>query len=203
VGPTAAGSEPAGAVLVPVKAFGAAKSRLAPAVDPSTRARLARSMAERVLAAAAPLPVAVVCDDPEVATWAAGRGAQVLRAPGVGLNRAVASGRAALAARGFDRVAVVHSDLPAARNLAALLTFDGLTLVPDRHRVGTNVLCLPSTLPFSFSYGPGSFERHLTAARASGLPVRVLEPLELTWDVDVPDDVAAALAHLGPSCLPA
>jgi 2-phospho-L-lactate guanylyltransferase len=199
---SAAGPEPA-AVLVPVKAFRAAKSRLAPAVDPTTRACLARSMAERVLAAAAPLPVAVVCDDPEVAEWAADRGALVLPAPGIGLNRAVASGRAALAARGFARVAVVHSDLPAARNLAGLLGFEGLTLVPDRHRVGTNVLCLPSALPFPFSYGPGSFERHLAAARASGLPVRILEPLELTWDVDLPDDVAAALAHLGPSCLPA
>lgn len=191
------------AVLIPVKAFHLAKTRLAPAVDAPTRARLARSMAERVLAAAAPLPVAVVCEDDEVADWAASLGAQVLRAPGVGLNQAVAKGRAALQEAGFQRVAVVHSDLPAARDLASVVAFAGFSLVPDRRRDGTNVLCLPSGPAFPFSYGPGSFQRHLAAARASGLPVRVLEPFELTADVDLPDDLATALAHLGPAGLPA
>jgi 2-phospho-L-lactate guanylyltransferase len=58
------------AVVVPVKAFDSAKRRLAPAVGPEARAHLARSMAEAVIRAAAPLPVVVVCDDPEVRTWA-------------------------------------------------------------------------------------------------------------------------------------
>ncbi len=53
------------AVVVPVKAFGEAKVRLAGALDPGERARLARHMAEIVLLAAAPLPVVVVCDDDE------------------------------------------------------------------------------------------------------------------------------------------
>ena len=48
------------AVLVPVKAFDRAKLRLAPALDAAARARLARTMAETVLAAAGGLPVAVV-----------------------------------------------------------------------------------------------------------------------------------------------
>ena len=62
------------AVLVPVKAFAQAKIRLAPALDAAQRSQLARAMAERVLAAAHPLPVAVVCDDVEVARWAARQG---------------------------------------------------------------------------------------------------------------------------------
>ncbi|MBO0893955.1 MAG: hypothetical protein J2O39_06235, partial [Acidimicrobiales bacterium] len=49
-------------VLVPVKAFAHAKLRLAPALPPPEREALARRMGERVLAAAAPLPTAVVCD---------------------------------------------------------------------------------------------------------------------------------------------
>ena len=69
------------AVLVPVKSFSAAKVRLAPALDAGERAALARSMAEHILAAARPLPVAVVCDDAEVAAWAAERGAWVIREP--------------------------------------------------------------------------------------------------------------------------
>ena len=50
-------------MLVPVKAFAEAKARLAPALDAGQRERLARAMAEHVVAAAAPLPVSVVCDD--------------------------------------------------------------------------------------------------------------------------------------------
>ena len=57
-------------VLVPVKAFAAAKGRLAGVLDGPGRAALARSMAEVVVAAAAPLPVVVVCDDDDVAVAA-------------------------------------------------------------------------------------------------------------------------------------
>ena len=46
--------------------------RLAPVLGPKARAALAREMAEHVLKAARPLPVVVVCDDEEVAEWAAG-----------------------------------------------------------------------------------------------------------------------------------
>ena len=45
-------------------------------------------MADRVLAAAHPLPVAVVCDDNEVAEWAREHGALVVWEPG-----AVSTGR--------------------------------------------------------------------------------------------------------------
>nr|MDP9021066.1 2-phospho-L-lactate guanylyltransferase [Actinomycetota bacterium] len=70
------------AVLVPVKAFARAKLRLAPALDGPARESLARAMAARVVAAAAPLPVTVVCDDDDVAAWARTNGASVVWAPG-------------------------------------------------------------------------------------------------------------------------
>src|SRR5690606_36656798 len=84
------------AVLVPVKSFTEAKVRLAPALDVPSRAVLARQMAGVVVAAAAPLPVAVVCDDPEVAELARGEGAEVFWRPERGLNGAVADGVAAM-----------------------------------------------------------------------------------------------------------
>ena len=55
------------AVLVPVKGFAVAKARLAPVMGPADRQDLARELAEVVVAAAAPLPVLVVCDDAGVA----------------------------------------------------------------------------------------------------------------------------------------
>lgn len=178
-------------VLVPVKAFGAAKQRLAPALGPAERATLARRMAEQVLAAAAPLPVAVVCDDAEVAEWARQLGVTVIGEPGRGLNGAVAAGVSALEAAGAGEVVVAHADLPAARTLAPLTGFSGVTLVPDRRRDGTNVLCVPAGAGFRFAYGPGSFGRHLAEVHRLGLACRVLDQPDLAWDVDVPGDLIA------------
>ena len=132
------------AVLVPVKAFDQAKHRLAPALDAPARAELARSMATNVVSVAAPLPVWVVCDDDDVAAWAAIEGAQVLWRPGRGLNGAVTDGVDHLAGLGFDQVIVAHADLPHALDLAWVADFDGVTLVPDRHDDGTNVACVPT-----------------------------------------------------------
>jgi len=68
------------AVLVPVKSFDEAKRRLAPALEPAERARLARAMASSVVASAAPLPTAVVCDDADVAAAEADRDTAIRRA---------------------------------------------------------------------------------------------------------------------------
>jgi len=184
------------AVLVPVKAFTSAKERLAPLLDAPARARLARTMAERVVAAAAPLPVAVVCDDPVVAAWAAAVGPVVLPEPGGGLDGAVEAGRARLEEAGATEVLVVHADLPRAAGLARLAGYGGITLVPDRRDDGTNVIGLPARAPFRFSYGAGSFERHRFEADRSGLPWRVVREPELEWDVDLPGDVPAELIGL-------
>jgi 2-phospho-L-lactate guanylyltransferase len=178
-------------VLIPVKAFAAGKARLAPTLDRRGRAELSRMMATRVLEAAAPLPVAVVCDDAEVAAWAGALGAMVLPEPGRGLNGAVEAGVARLAALGAGEVLVAHADLPMAHELGRLAGFDGVTLVPDRHEDGTNVVCVPADAPFRFAYGPGSFVRHGAEAERLGLRYRVVRQPDLAWDVDVPADIPA------------
>jgi 2-phospho-L-lactate guanylyltransferase len=186
------------AVLIPVKAFREAKVRLTPALAPLDRARLARRMATTVVRAALGLPVAVVCDDDEVAAWAAEVGAEVLWRPGLGLNGAVTDGVATLAGRGLRRVLVAHADLPHATDLRRLLVGPApdperagvVTLVPDRRRDGTNVIVLPAACGFGFAYGPGSFDRHRAEAARLGLEVVVVDDRELAWDVDVPADLA-------------
>jgi 2-phospho-L-lactate guanylyltransferase len=189
--PRRAAPLPATAVLVPVKAFHLAKARLAPVLGESERVALARRMAATVVAAAAPLPVAVVCDDGDVADWAAGAGAEVVWRPGRGLDQAVADGVAALEDAGRRRVIVAHADLPLATDLAWVAAFTGVTIVPDRRDDGTNVMSLPTGAGFRFAYGPGSFRRHAAEARRLGLGLRVVRDPNLAWDVDVPDDLAA------------
>ena len=106
------------AVLVPVKAFAAAKVRLAPALDPpSARRRWPARMAERGLAAAAPLPVTVVCDDDEVAAWAAAAGATVVWSPGRASTAPSPTGWPRWRADGRRRRVVAHADLPLATEL--------------------------------------------------------------------------------------
>jgi len=177
-------------VLIPVKGFRQAKGRLGGSMSDETRLRLVRSMAERVVAACSPLPVAVVCDDPEVAQWAEGCGATVMWEPGQGLNGAVGAGVEQLAAAGVHWVTVAHGDLPHARDIGALAPFAGITLVPDRKDDGTNVLRLPVGCDFHFAYGPGSFRSHRAEATRLGLPVRVLRIPALAYDVDWPSDLA-------------
>ena len=187
--------------MVPVKAFAAAKVRLAPVLDPAARAALSREMADLVVTAAAPLPVTVVCDDPEVADWATSRGVTVEWTPGLGLDGAVEAGVRAVGAAGAATAVVAHADLPLARGLGDLVdaAHPGVTLVPDRRSDGTNVIVVPTAGGFRFGYGPGSFARHLREAERIGLPVRVVRDARLGWDVDLPGDLVlptdAELAH--------
>lgn len=176
-------------VLVPIKAFGEAKLRLAPRLTATQRADLARWTASRVLAAAGELPCAVACDDDEVASWAAGHGAMVLWQPGVGLNPAVTDGIKRLAADGASTVIVAHGDLPCATSLAELAHPSVITIVPDRHRDGTNVMTVPANVALPISYGPGSFRRHWRAAVATGAPVDVRFHRGLSLDIDEPADL--------------
>jgi 2-phospho-L-lactate/phosphoenolpyruvate guanylyltransferase len=178
-------------VLVPVKAFADAKQRLGEVLPAADRERLARAMAARVVASAAPLGVWVVTDDDDVAVWAVEQGATPLRQERAGLNAAVTDAVAVLATAGIDRVIVAHGDLPFATDLAALAAGDGVTVVPDRHDDGSNVLVVPTGVGFRFAYGPGSFARHLVEAERLNLPTRVVRDPGLGWDVDRPDDLVA------------
>jgi 2-phospho-L-lactate guanylyltransferase len=174
------------AVVVPVKSFTLAKTRLAAHLSEGQRRALAQQMAATVLQAAGDLPVLVACDDDDVASWARSHGAAVAWVPGTDLNGAVA---AAVASLDCDRAIVAHADLPKARDLTAVGGTDGIVLVPDRRDDGTNVLSVPTGIDFPFAYGPASFARHLSIAESLGLTVTVLRPDDLTWDVDEPADL--------------
>src|SRR3954453_155315 len=180
-------------VLVPVKAFADAKARLAAVLDDAERERLARWTSARVLAAAGELPTYVACDDDNVAHWARERGATILWHPGVGLNAAVNNSVAELRHLGVTDVIVAHGDLPRVHSLADIARPGTLTLVPDRHGDGTNVVGVPTDMPFRFAYGPGSFRRHLDAAIGAGLSVRVRRDPLLALDIDTPSDLAHPL----------
>jgi 2-phospho-L-lactate guanylyltransferase len=181
------------AVVVPIKSFRLAKERLATRLSPSEREALAMAMAARVVAAAAPLPVFVATEDPEVAEWASERGADALLTSSTGLNPSVTEAVQLTAAHGFGCVVIAHSDLPLARSFSHLLPESHgrseVVVVPDRHRDGTNVLVTPTHPAPVFAYGPASMHRHVYTAARAGHSVRVVVDAELGWDIDHPEDL--------------
>jgi 2-phospho-L-lactate guanylyltransferase len=178
------------AVVVPIRSFRFGKGRLSGVLSDDDRAALSRLLAGRVLDAAAPLPVYVVTSDDEVRTFAVERDAHLIDDPG-SLNAAAHAGVRTVAAAGVDRVIVVHADLARPTPFAWVGDGDGITIVPDRHREGTNVIALPAASEFAFMYGAGSFARHVDEAERCGLQLRVVNDDALGWDVDEPDDLSA------------
>lgn len=182
---------------MPVKAFHDAKLRLAGVLSPAERAGLARELAARVIHAGGELPVSVVCDDHEVASFAESLGAGVIWTPGLGLSGAVEAGVERLASVGATTVVVSHADLPFAETFAHIGQQEGegagfersVTIVPDRLFDGTNVIAVPARAGFHFSYGVSSFHRHRAEAERLGLTVEVVEDRSLAADVDLPTDL--------------
>ena len=177
-------------VLVPIKAFDAAKGRLGVVLGDDERVALVTSMAAHVLDEAAPLPTCVACDDAAVARFAESKGAHVSWTPGLGLNGAVEASLAHLASLGAAFVTVVHADLPRARGIGEIEHFEGVTIASDRRGDGTNLLRVPANVPFTMQYGAGSFKRHLTECDRLGLAILRLDRDDLAFDVDDPEDLA-------------
>ncbi len=187
-------------VLIPLKSFHHAKARLASQLSRRQRSALAAQMAWGVVQAAAPLPTFVICDDDDVADWAAEHGVEAIVREAPGLSAAVQSGVAEMAARGIDHLIVAHGDLPLAAaavgELAQLVVPGEVRLITDARRDGTNVVSLPAGLGWRFAYGPGSCERHVAEAERLGLTIEVMQHRVFSVDLDVPDDIASVWALL-------
>ena len=192
------------AVVVPIRCFSGALSRLSSVLDENRRAELMRRMAARVVTAAMPYPVFVVTDDAAVSTWARSMGTYLMPVGRPGLSAAAALAADRLAADGIERAIVAHADLALARTLNPAVG-PGLVITPDRSLDGSNVVCVPTASGFGFAYGEGSFRRHVAEAERLGIPVTVIDDPALATDIDRPGDLlslpASELVSLGLSDL--
>jgi 2-phospho-L-lactate/phosphoenolpyruvate guanylyltransferase len=184
--------------VVPIRGFHG-MTRLAPVLSSQERSALARHLAELVVQATADagLRTLVVTGSDDVWRWAVGRGLSVCDDPGSGLSAAAAAG---VACGGDKPWMVVHADLPLVTSSAiagaAEAAISSTVIVPS-HDGGTTVICGYGR--FHFSYGTGSFHRHLGAnPRAT-----VLVSRELSIDIDTPDHLvsfpALMRAHYPPA----
>jgi len=184
--------------VIPVKSSADSKSRLATALDPTQRERLARAMLDRVVAAASGAPnVQRVCLIGHSREGQA-EDLPLLADPGGGLNAAATAALTEADRQGVARLVIIHADLPqvTARDVALLAAAPAgeIAIAPDRHGTGTNAISLP--LPqargFSFAFGPDSFARHNAEADRLGLRVEEIHSQGLARDVDEPDDLPDA-----------
>lgn len=180
-------------VAVPVKRFYVAKRRLAPVLGPADRSRLGRQLAARTLSivvASGARPL-VLAGDEVVAEWARRQGAEAT-VDTDDLDRAAATATEIATARAVPWI-VLHADLPllAPSDVTTALESveaDEAVLAPSADG-GTSLI--GGSGPFSFSFGAGSFHRHLARLPSPRILVRV----GLSLDLDDPDDLAAAAAH--------
>jgi 2-phospho-L-lactate guanylyltransferase len=190
--------------ILPVKSFGAAKQRLAPALGAGARQALAQAMFSDVLGSLRHVPgldaIAVVTADEVAESAALGERVRVLRdSEESGQSRAASIGiRHALAAD-FERVLLVPGDTPLLDpvEVADLLErAPDVAIVPDRHGTGTNALLLRPPDAIEPSFGPGSFERHVRAAETAGAAYSAEHVPSLVLDVDTAADLAELEAIL-------
>jgi 2-phospho-L-lactate guanylyltransferase len=194
--------------VLPVKGFAAAKQRLSGMLGSGSRQAVAQAMLGDVLASLRRVTrldaIAVVTGDRLAESTALGYRMTVLpdRAQ-AGQSEAALIGIRYALANGFERVLLVPADAPLLDHLELdqLLTESahrrlGLVVVPDRHGTGTNSLLLNPPDAIVPSFGPGSLERHLAAARAAGIGHAVERPDSLLLDIDTPDDLAELATRL-------
>lgn len=184
--------------ILPIKSLGAAKQRLSGQLGSGSRQALAQAMFSDVLASLRHVDgideIVVVTANDVAESAARGNGVRLLHdGEEAGQSPAAMIGiRHALAA-GYERVLLVPGDTPLldpAELDAMLHRRAPVTIVPDRHGTGTNCLLLEPPEAIEPSFGPGSFDRHVSAARAAGIEP-VVDPVpSLMLDIDTPDDLA-------------
>jgi 2-phospho-L-lactate guanylyltransferase len=186
-------------IAIPVKSLARAKSRLSRNLSPLERGALTLAMLEDVLDSALQVPgweTWVVSPDEAVLEIAVRRGATALPEIKPPLLAAIRQVERRAKEQGADALAILPGDVALVTVSAlasALRTLGSVVLAPSHDGGGTSLLLRrpPRAIPPRF--GPDSFQRHLEQAEALGLPVAVVDRLELSFDLDVPGDILMLL----------
>jgi 2-phospho-L-lactate guanylyltransferase len=190
--------------LLPVKAPRNAKQRLSGMFTPQQRERLARAMFEEVLATLCSVEGlarrVVVTSDEFAASRARALGVEVFEETEQ-LSHSASADAAAhrAAAHGAATVILLPIDVPLVtkEEIETLIAEagPGVIVVPSADGTGTNALVRTPPGVIESRFGPGSFRKHVSQAEDAGVPVKVLRPPGLLFDIDTAEDIAELLAR--------
>jgi len=190
-------------VLIPVKNTTLAKSRLNGVLSTAQRRHLVLTLLRGVLRALAGSSVGlkagalihVVSDDPLVKEIASDFGVGFFDDAGCdGLNTALKRAAQSLVRDTMASVSVLPADLPLImpEDVDALLFQSGaaprVTIAPALRDQGTNALRISPPGLIDFSFGPGSFDRHCSAACTAHATLTILHRPGLSCDLDTPEE---------------
>ena len=194
-------------ILVPVKNLDLAKERLSPALSRGERRALAEAMLQDVLQALSYLNhntrMGVVTSDPFAAALAQRHGFAIIPdSRNLGESDAIAGATECCMAQGEDDILVIPADIPLvqAQDIEQVLAgapAQGCVLVPGWDGRGSNAVWRRPADLFPLRFGNDSFQPHLRAAQATGMPCVVLRLPRIGLDVDKPSDLARLLAAEG------
>jgi 2-phospho-L-lactate guanylyltransferase len=197
------------ALLIPVKDFQQAKSRLSSLLNGPQRAELARAMFEDVAESVCKSPTVVTGTQVTVMLLSCCRlaiehaialGWEILQEENqISESASVDQASILLARRGFRGVLRLPADIPlvSAEEVEELLKMSAQgeqsLIVPSHDGTGTNALlrCPPALFPSRF--GPDSLALHLEEARRAGASIRIARFPRIGLDVDEPADLALVL----------
>ena len=189
-------------VIVAVKRFRDAKSRLAPICSSQQRMTWSLAMFGCVVLsirqAESRVRLFVVTDDPDASQIAEDNGGTIVADPGAGLSEAFNCGLAQARNGGALWCLLLPADLPLIRasSIDRILRLarhsDSAVICPDRAHHGTNAIVMRADRAFDLSFGNASFARHLGAACRKGPVIVATDPC-LSCDLDTADDLEFVL----------
>jgi 2-phospho-L-lactate guanylyltransferase len=187
--------------IIPVKPLRRSKSRLSEVLSENERTQLNAQMLENTLKVLSSLSevkeILIISKDTSALALARSYGAKTLQEDGEpGLNLGLK--RAVLVAQAYSAqsILILPMDIPFLTKedvLSLIQRFHfspGLVISPDRHMNGTNAMLISPPDLIEFSYGPGSFERHICQAQKKGAAIEVVQMGATGFDLDNPSDLA-------------
>ncbi|MBW3612952.1 MAG: 2-phospho-L-lactate guanylyltransferase [Chloroflexi bacterium] len=186
-------------IIVPHRGLEAAKTRLAPSLDPAERIMLASQLLQRVLRVAREVTDDLVVISPSrpLAEIVDAAGARLVVQRGMGLNAGLDQARSDAVLEGIHTLVVLHGDLPNLRSEDVMTLIGGLpedgapgvAIAPDRAGTGTNALAIQPPGVINFRFGTGSFAQHAEEVARAGVPCVAVNRAGLAFDLDTPEDL--------------
>lgn len=194
-------------VVIPVKPLRRSKSKLTNVLSEDERTLLNFQLYENTLKVLSEISIPhqklVVSKDSSVLALARNYNAKTLQEDGEsGLNGALKKSIQVIGAYSAQKVMILPADLPfiTKEDLEGVMSYEAeppfFLISPDRKMSGTNLLFISPPDLIEFSFGTGSFERHVRQAQLNNATIEVRKFNGSELDIDSPDDLELFKKHV-------